>query len=297
LDTDGPLTSWDIFSREADIYTALVALILCFSVGCQRKHQKNAETPPPPPVITTDSGIEMVSVPGGWLEMGNESGELDERPVHRAWISPFLLDRYEVTQESYGRFPMPDPSHFKSPQNPCDQINWRDAAEHCNRRSQAEGLTPCYDEETWRCDFQANGYRLPTEAEWEYACRATTKTTYCFGDGENLLESHAWFKTNAGDRTHPVGQKKTNPWGFHDMHGNVAEWCNDFFQEDYYASSPDRDPEGPSQGKERVVRGGSWASTPNACRSSYRSGASSIDDTCLADDTIGFRCARSLLEP
>ncbi len=233
----------------------------------------------------------MVVIPGGWFEMGN-NGVPDEAPVHKVWISPFWMDRREVPQEQFRKYQISDPSHFKGPGQPLERVNWSDAATYCNERSLAEGLTPCYDEKTWACNFDANGYRLPTEAEWEYACRAGTSTRYSFGDDVRRLPDYAWFNEDAAGKTHPPGQKRPNAWGLYDMHGNVAEWCNDRYAKDYYGRSPERDPRGPDKGNERVLRGGSWKSSADACRSTYRASDPSINDTCLAADTIGFRCVR-----
>jgi formylglycine-generating enzyme required for sulfatase activity len=258
-----------------------------------------------PSIITTKSGIEMVLVPGGVFEMGSASGAADEAPVHKVTISPFLMDRYEVTQEQFAKAELPDPSHFKDPRSPADQVNWSDAARFCNERSRAEGLQPCYDEKTWRCDFTASGYRLPTEAEWEYACRAGSASRYSFGDADardwerasGALGDYAWFSENSSKKTHPVGRKRPNAWGLYDMHGNVAEWCNDLFDKEYYKGSPDRDPRGPEKGgRERVVRGGAWNSSADSCRSAYRAGDPSLNDTCLASDALGFRCVRKAAE-
>jgi formylglycine-generating enzyme required for sulfatase activity len=236
----------------------------------------------------------MVLIPAGSFEMGSKNASPDESPLHTVHVSSFLMDRYEVTQELYDRFPLPNPSHFKDPTRPGEQMNWADAIEYCNERSLAEGLQPCYDTETLKCNFAANGYRLPTEAEWEYACRAGTATKYNFGNNAARLKTNAWSRQNSAGKTQPVGQKKPNPWGLFDMHGNVKEWCNDFYSETYYKNSPGKDPRGPADGEERVLRGGAWDSSDDSCRSSYRAGDAAINDTCLASDTIGFRCVKSV---
>jgi acetoin utilization deacetylase AcuC-like enzyme/formylglycine-generating enzyme required for sulfatase activity len=267
-------------------------LLLLANISCRRTEQAGSK----PPLVKTKSGIEMVAIPGGFFEMGSDKGTADERPVHKVWISPFLMDVYEVRQEQFRKYQLPDPSHFKNDNNPLEQINWTDAALYCNDRSLEEGFEPCYDEETWDCNFAANGYRLPTEAEWEYACRAGTSTEYSFGNSKAKLKTFGWCMDNSSGKTHPIGQKEPNPWGLYDMHGNVAEWCNDLYAENYYSENPEKDPRGPKDGKERVLRGGSWKSSAETCRSAYRSSDPSIDDTCLANDAIGFRCVRSATE-
>lgn len=270
-------------------YALYLLIVLTIVSGCRRVEDE-AETLE---VITTKTGIEMTKIPEGWFDMGSKSDSPDESPVHKVWISSFWLDRYEVVQEQFKKFQISDPSHFKDPNNPLEQINWTDATLFCNERSLAEGLDPCYDEETWECNFHANGYRLPTEAEWEYACRAGTAAKFSFGNDVRNLKDHAWFAENSSEKTRPVGKKKPNPWGLYDMYGNVSEWCNDFYSESYYKNSDQKNPKGSIKGKERVLRGGAWNSSANSCRSSYRSSDPSIDDTCLASDAIGFRCVRN----
>jgi acetoin utilization deacetylase AcuC-like enzyme/formylglycine-generating enzyme required for sulfatase activity len=265
-----------------------VLLAVLVQSGCRRSQDTGDSK-----VVKTKSGLEMVVIPAGWFEMGSAKGTPDEAPVHRVWIDSFLMDKHEVVQEQFKKFQISDPSHFKNPSGPLEQINWTDAAMYCNERSRGEGLAPCYNEETWDCNFAANGYRLPTEAEWEYACRAGTNSQYSFGDDARSLKDYAWFAANSSGKTHPVSQRKANPWGLYDIHGNTAEWCNDFYAANYYAQAPQRNPRGPREGKERVLRGGAWNSSAEACRSAYRASDPSIDDTCLASDAIGFRCVRN----
>ncbi len=277
------------YSRGQRPVTLCVMCAFLLSASCRRVEETTSEIE----VVQTPSGLEMVVIPAGWFEMGNAKGMDDELPVHRVWVDSFWMDRYEVVQSQFRKFQISDPSHFKDPNRPLEQMNWTDATIYCNERSLAEGLELCYDETTWKCNFQANGYRLPTEAEWEYACRAGTSTQYSFGNSAARLGDYAWFADNSGGKTHPVGQKKPNPWGLHDMHGNVAEWCYDRYAANYYAQSPERNPQGPKEGRERVLRGGAWNSTAESCRSPYRASDPSIDDTCLASDAIGFRCVRN----
>ncbi len=252
--------------------------------------------------VVTSSGIEMVYLPGGEFDMGSDRGNPDEAPVHRVRVQGFLMDRHEVTHEMFVRVQLPDPSRWQeNPKGPVERLRWRDAKQYCNERSLAEGLQPCYDEKTsdWDCLPAANGYRLPTEAEWEYAARAGTTGAYEFG-GADRLKQYAWHAGNAGEKTHPVGQKKPNRWGLHDLYGNVSEWCEDVYDAKYYASSPTEDPQGPpNPGRDvkRVIRGGSWRSSPEQCRVSFRKGEATGDsDACFSTDFCGFRCVRRIAE-
>lgn len=228
--------------------------------------------------------------------MGSDAGG-DESPQHSVTVAAFAIDRFEVTQQQLADMQIPDPSHFKAPDRPVEQIRWVDAALFCNARSKAEGLTACYDEVTLVCNFEATGYRLPTEAEWEYAARAGTETDYFFGDTTRDLARYACFKGNARQKTDPVGHHRANPWGLYDMLGNVAEWCNDVYAADYYANSPADDPHGPDNGDKRVLRGGSWKSSAASCRVTARKGQiGGFTDACFTGDTLGFRCVRRLTD-
>jgi len=269
---------------------ALPAAGLC---GCGERSTPGKDAPQD---LTTTGGIEIVAIPGGWFEMGDSDADEPDQQLHKVFVSSFAIDKYPVTQQEYEKQMGTNPAHWKGPQNPAEQIRWCDAAAYCNARSRAEGLQLAYDPKTWQCDFQSDGYRLPTEAEYEYALRAGTTTAYFFGDSPADLPHHAWFKANSTRGPHPVGEKPANPWGLCDMVGNIWQWCNDYYQEDYYKESPDRDPRGPARGEARVVRGGCWNSKPDDLRSAYRNYETpAYTDICFAKDIhgqVGFRCVR-----
>jgi formylglycine-generating enzyme required for sulfatase activity len=213
-------------------------------------------------------------------------------------ITAFLMDKYPVTEEMFQKVQLPVSSHWQnSPKNPIEQIRWREAKAYCNERSRAEGLKPCYNEHTpdWTCDFTADGYRLPTEAEWEYAARGGAEGLYGNATKESLRE-YAWFAENSNQKTHPVGQKRPNEWGLYDMLGNVSVWCEDVYDPMYYQHSPSNDPTGPpSPGKDvkRVVRGGNWKASADMCRVTARQGVRTGDtDACFHTDFCGMRCVR-----
>jgi formylglycine-generating enzyme required for sulfatase activity len=238
------------------------------------------------------SGGELVPLPGGEFTMGSAAGRADETP-HTVAVQPFFIDKNLVTQEFLERVLGVSPSKHKGAANPVDQITWMQAVRFCNLCSTLDGLSPCYDLKSGVCNFNADGYRLPTEAEWEYACRAGSSATYTFGDDANQLANYAWCKPLSGGTPHPVGQKLPNAFGLYDMHGNVWEWCQDWYSETYYKECPRDNPQGPAEGKKRVLRGGAWDSTPDKCRSAYRhSEFPAYIDVCLVYDSYGFRRVR-----
>ena len=188
-----------------------------------------------------------------------------EKPAHEVTLTqPYYLGKFEVTQEQYQQVMGTNPSDFKGRDLPVENVSWDEAQEFCKKASevaQAAGLRA-----------QPGGLRynvrLPTDAEWECACRAGTGTTYYTGDTEADLDRAAWYYKNSGNTTHPVGQKTPNAWGAHDMHGNVWEWCADWYGD--YKAEAATDPQGPAEGAGRVLRGGSWDYIPRICRAAYR---------------------------
>ena len=244
-------------------------------------------------VIRPESGGEMVLIAGGAFNMGDQGGSDDETP-HEVVVDSFYMDKYSVTQELYEKVAGANPSKRKEATLPVERMMWTEAVRFCNTCSELDGLTPCYDVNTWDCDFSADGYRLPTEAEWEYACRAGSKTTYFFGNDPAKLSKNAWCKPHSLGKTWPVGQKSPNQWGLYDMHGNVWQWCNDYYSETYYAESPRDNPRGPETGEKRVLRGGAWNSTAESCRAAYRFSEFQVfTDACFGSDSYGFRRVRN----
>ncbi len=236
------------------------------------------------PVVETNSvGMKLVLIPPGEFDMGTSQEEIElltneareqnidqlyvnllatEGPQHRVEITqPFYLGMCEVTQAEYQRVMGANPSRFQgSGGAPVDNVSWNDARQFCDRLSELP-----------KEKAKGHVYRLPTEAQWEYACRAGTTTWFYFGNDLRRLGQYAWFTHNCGAMTHPVGQKMPNAWGLFDLHGNVWEWCADWIAQDYYARSPRVDPSGPPSGTYRVLRGGSWLSKdPRFLRSAFR---------------------------
>ena len=229
---------------------------------------------------------EMVPVEAGSFQMGSTEGLEDEQPVHTLHITrPFYIAKYAVTFEEYDRFcddtigiPKPQDSWGRGTR-PVSSINWYDAVKYCNWLGEKEGLPPCYEVKgkITQCDFSANGYRLPTEAEWEYAARGGHKSQGYEYAGSNNVDDVGWYEGNSGGQTHPVGQKRPNELGLYDMSGNMWEWCWDWYGKDYYASSPSTDPTGPSSGTgvyiadaDRARRGGSYREKAVCLRVAFR---------------------------
>ncbi len=222
-------------------------LIICFCGAIALMlnscaEENNAQQPDTPPAIT------MITIPAGTFAMGTWYENGHERPVRNVTISrPFLLSKYEVTQNLWKKVMGNNPSHFIGDSLPVEKINWFDAVTFCNKLSQKLGLTPVYtivNDTTILWNKQADGYRLPTEAEWEYACRAGTTTEFYTGTFSNTLIDSAldkagWYCGNSQNKTHPVGKKIPNNFGLYDMHGNVWEWVWDWFS--YYTPNDTTD--------------------------------------------------------
>jgi formylglycine-generating enzyme required for sulfatase activity len=230
-------------------------------------------------------GMEFVLIPAGQFMMGADpqftikssdgvSAVGDESPRHLVVISkPFYLGVHEVTQEQWETVMDNNFSHFRGQDMPVENVSWEDVQEFIQRLNrEAEN---------------GRRYRLPTEAEWEYAARAGSAGAYSFGDDSGMLDAHAWYLDNAEGTTHPVGTRAPNAWGLHDMHGNVWEWVADWYGHDYYADAPGTDPAGPPSGQDRVVRGGGWNIFGDLCRSANRDRGAPDSRT----DRKGFRLA------
>lgn len=271
----------------------------------------------------TVKGIRFVAVPGGTFMMGSEGFGADELPVHEVSLDEFCMSATEITNTQMlavmGKLPRGG-SWEPPPRTRSDSlriarmdsiraaraasrlrreekiipdaavwISWNGAVEFCNRLSRITGREPCYDLDTWTCDLSKNGFRLPTEAEWEYACRAGSATVYSTGNDPESLKDAAWFGQKSEDHTsRRVARKEPNAFGLYDMHGNIWEWCNDWYLPAYYASSPSDNPPGPDSsgaGELRVNRGGSRSSGVLAVRSAVRRG----NAPSARNSSIGFR--------
>jgi len=219
--------------------------------------------PKTPKNLTLDLGkgvtMKLVLIPAGKFLMGSLPTEKDRRedegPQREVTISrPFYMGVYEVTQEQYEQIKGKNPSSIKGAKNPVDTVFWDEAVDFCKELSRKTGKR----------------VSLPTEAQWEYACRAGSKTRFCFGDADSGLGGYAWYSSNSASKTRPVGGKKPNAFGLFDMHGNVWEWCSDWYDSGYYANVRNVDPAGPDSGAARILRGGCWGGNPQLCRSASR---------------------------
>ena len=238
----------------------------------------------------TLQGVLFLPVSPGAFEMGSSDGMENEQPLHDVILDGFYMSATEITQSQYVEIMANNPSFHRREMNPVEQVSWEDAVRFCNALSMIEGLQPSYDEATWESDFSSGGFRLPTEAEWEYACRAGTQSAFSSGDSEDALSLVCWYNENSSGEPHPVGLKEPNEWGFFDMHGNVWEWCHDRYSPLFYSVSTQRNPTGPTDGTIRVKRGGSWFSGSDNCRSSFR--GFSAQNTIL--NRNGFRVVKKL---
>ncbi len=268
-------------------------------------------SPSPPPPEQTDEPLVMVELPGGTFWMGSpesEPGRYDDELRHRVQVSAFAIGKYPVTQTQYQELMGENPSQFqekpaegeRSEDRPVEHVSWFDAVRFCNRLSEKNGRKLCYritepeagsdapPQVEW--DRDADGYRLPTEAEWEYACRAGTETAYSFGEDAAQLAEYAWFDGNSDNRTHAVGLKKPNGWELHDLHGNVWEWCWDWYGHYRPTLTNDgvltlNDP----MGSKRVMRGGSFVNNAKIMRAAVRNRVEPEPRFGF----IGFRCVRN----
>ena len=222
-----------------------------------------------PKEITNSIGMKLKLIPAGTFTMGSpieEDGAEDDEEEHQVTISKsYYLGAFEVTQGQYEQVMGENPSYFQkrvikkrdSSMYPVEKVSWEDAVKFCDR------LSALPEERK-----AGRVYRLPTEAEWEYACRAGSKAAFTFGNNPSGLGAYAWFNENSEGQTHPVGEKKANAWGLYDMHGNVWEWCSDWYGS--YSKSAVVDPDGPNAATNRVLRGGSWYDGAALCRSAFR---------------------------
>ena len=248
-----------------------------------------AQTPPSPPAaapagqpsFVNAAGIKMVLIPAGEFDMGSpkiESWRYSEERLHHVTITkPFYLGVTEVTQAQFTAVMHRNPSYYKGAALPVDHVTWFDAMEFCKRMNFMDG----------------RAYRLPTEAEWEYACRAGTDDKFYSGDNDADLIKAAWVGGVSDSHTQPVAKLMPNKFGLFDMLGNVYEWCSDFYDVNYYARSPKKDPPGPSKGVERVIRGGAYSEPVQNVRCAYRTGK----DPMKTQANLGFRIACDVPPP
>ncbi|MFC1537361.1 SUMF1/EgtB/PvdO family nonheme iron enzyme [Gemmatimonadota bacterium] len=236
-------------------------------------------------------GLEMVFIPAGTFQMGdNDKGFIGEMPVHTVTLSSFSMSKYEITQGQYYAVTGSKPSYWRGDDHPVEKVNWYDAVIFCNKLSEAAGLESCYNLDNWECDFTKNGFRLPTDAEWEYAARGGKNYEYGTDNGKLSCDNANFFECQTSfSGTVDVGSYPPNPFGLYDMSGNLMEWCNDWYGR--YTSESQSNPTGPEHpeyGIYRVQRGGSYYHNALGCRSAYRRN----HGPSLLAIHIGFRVVR-----
>jgi formylglycine-generating enzyme required for sulfatase activity len=220
--------------------------------------------------------------PASFMMGSQKDLPVEEQPVHKVTFAySFAMAKYEMTQELYAAIIGNNPSKWKGPRNSVEMVDWDQAQEFCRRVT--------IELRKRKLIGADEVIRLPSESEWEYACRAGTKTNYSFGDDAKDLGDFAWFTGNAKGNDPPVGVKKANPWGLYDMHGYVWEWCLDAWRDDYKDAPADGSPYKVDKAKKRVIRGGAWTEPADKCRSAFRMGAA-IEQRTAA---VGFRCVRT----
>ncbi len=221
--------------------------------------QSTSNSASPITSVRDANGMEFILIPPGRFLMGTPFAadvSEDEMPQHEVVISqPFYMGRYEVSQGEWEAVMRNNPSEFKGADRPVDSVSWEEVQTFLAKLNERAGATL---------------YRLPTEAEWEYAARAGSTTSRYWGDDSAAMERHAWFAGNSGKRSRPVGQLQANAWGLHDMLGNVWEWCQDWYSPKTYANGKVTNPQGAAEGSSRVIRGGGWNSYASHIRSAYR---------------------------
>jgi formylglycine-generating enzyme len=296
------------------VVAIITAILFCF-IACDDDSKDKTDVSP------VAVNIEMVLIDNGTFMMGSPTSEANrdvEETQHTVTLSGFKMGKYEITQDQYQAVMGTKPSYFhggtgREPadgenqgRRPVEQVSWYDAIVFCNKLSIRDGLTPAYiiDGSTeptawgavpttpfdppWTVGIVpgSTGYRLPTEAQWEYACRAGTTTAYNTGD--TISDDTGWYTDNSGRKTHEVGKKPANAWGLYDMHGNVRELCWDWYGGNYYSSSQTNNPTGPTSGMGRVYRGAGWSSTFGKLRSASRDS----DLPVARNSDVGFRLVR-----
>ncbi len=257
-------------TRFASLLAVLFFSVLCSAAGAT------------PQTYVNSVQMEFVQIPSGTFFMGSqdyEEGSSKEKPRHEVHISKaFYLGKVETTQKQWlDVMGTEHLNNFPSPNRPVDEVSWNDVQAFIQKLNEIENV---------------HLYRLPTEAEWEYAARAGSETAFSFGDisEDKPLQQYAWYELNSGKQSHPVGTLQPNAWGLYDMHGNISEWVQDWYGKKFYSVSPQVDPKGPATGEKRVVRGGSWIHQAYSCRSAFR-GYFSADYT---DSDFGFRIVREI---